>query len=68
MLLSKTTTIKWNNKNRKYYELLGYVFTRNGDEFEVDVEHLTKASKAIVEVQCDYCGKVVNKAYQTYIK
>lgn len=68
MLLSKTTTIKWNNKNRKYYESLGYVFTRNGDEFEVDVEHLTKASKAIVEVQCDYCGKVVNKAYQTYIK
>lgn len=39
MLLSKTTIVKWNNKNRKYYESLGYIFTKNGDEFEVDVTH-----------------------------
>lgn len=68
MLFSKTATVKWNNKNRKYYESLGYVFTKNGDAFEVEINNLTKSSKAIVKVQCDYCGKIVEKTYQTYKK
>lgn len=40
MLLTKTALVKWNNKNRKYYESLGYVFTKNGDSFEVLVEKI----------------------------
>lgn len=58
--------VRWNNKNRKYYETLGYLFTSNKDEFEVDIEDLTKSSKAEVIVICDYCGKEIRKKYQTY--
>lgn len=67
MLLTKTALVKWNNKNRKYYESLGYVFTKNGDSFEVLVEHLTPSSKAEVEVLCDFCKEtVVKKKFQIY--
>ncbi len=69
MLLSKTVLMKWNIKNKQYYESLGYKFTRFKDEFEVPVEHLLPSSKAIVDVQCDFCGEtVVKKTYQTYRK
>lgn len=67
MLLTKTALVKWNNKNRKYYESLEYVFTKNGDSFEVLVEHLTPSSKAEVEVLCDFCKEtVVKKKFQIY--
>lgn len=69
MLLTERVVIKWNNKNRKYYESLGYKFTKNGDSFEVLVEQLTPSSKAEVEVLCDFCKEVVvKKKYQTYMK
>lgn len=69
MLISETAIVKWNNKNRKYYESLGYVFTHNGDEFEVLIEQLSKASKAKVKVLCDFCKEtIVEKSYQTYLK
>ena len=37
MLLSKVVKLKWNTKNRKYYENIGYIFTQYGDEFDVKV-------------------------------
>ena len=67
MLLSKVVKLKWNTKNRKYYENIGYIFTQYGDEFDVKVEDLTPSSKAVVEVECDFCHNVVvKKKYQTY--
>lgn len=69
MLLSKVVKLKWNAKNRKYYESIGYTFTKYGDEFDVKVEDLTSSSKAVVEVECDFCHNVVvKKNYQTYVK
>lgn len=69
MLLTENAVVKWNGKNRKYYELLGYKFTKSGDSFEVPVEQLTPSSKAEVEVLCDFCKEVVvKKKYQVYIK
>ena len=41
MLITKMAIVKWNGKNRKHYESLGYKFTKNGDSFEVPVEQLT---------------------------
>lgn len=61
MLLSKVVKLKWNTKNRKYYESIGYIFTKYGDEFDVKVEDLTPSSKAVVEVECDFCHNVVAK-------
>lgn len=69
MLLTKSVFINWNNKHKRYYEDLGYKFTKTGDSFEVLVEHLAPSSHAEVDVLCDFCKEtVVKKKYQTYVK
>lgn len=68
MLKSKSACVKWNARNKKYYESLGYVFTQMKDEFEVKVEHLSKGSMAIIEIQCDYCNKIYTSKFDTYYK
>lgn len=55
--------MKWNNFSKKYYQDLGYKFTKLGEEFEVFAYDLQKGSGAIVEVVCDFCGE---KFYPTY--
>lgn len=66
MLKSKYSCVKWNARNKKYYENLGYNFTKMGDEFEVDVHHLSKGFMAVVEIQCDYCNKIYKTKFDTY--
>lgn len=68
MLLNTYAIQKWNSKNKTYYINKEYVFTTMGDEFQVNIEDLTPNSKAVVEVKCDYCGIIVKKNYQTYLK
>lgn len=68
MLISTTATQTWNNKNKRHYIEKGYQFTKIGESFEAEVSDLTFSSKAIVEVKCDYCGDIIIKKYQTYIK
>ena len=58
--------MKWNPKNKKRFESLGYKYTYMGDSFIVDVKDLSKGSNVEVVVQCDYCGKVFTKYYITY--
>ena len=67
-LISKTVKIKWNPRNKKYYEELGYAFTKMSDEFEVKVEDLTKGSNVKVECICDNCDYIFNRSYKTYNK
>ncbi|MFC0903840.1 HNH endonuclease [Clostridium sp. MT-14] len=45
--------MKWNPNNKRWYESKGYKWTKNGDEFDVKVEDLSKGSNAKVQVQCD---------------
>ena len=35
-------TIKWNCKNKRHYEKLGYIFTKLNDPLIIKAEHLTK--------------------------
>lgn len=67
MLISKTAIVKWNSKIKKHYVNLGYKFTKMGDEFEVDIKDLTNGSASKVLIQCDYCGKIYDVKWQTYI-
>ena len=71
-LISKTVKVKWNSKNKKHYEELGYVYTKMGEEFEVKVKDLTKSSKAKVECICDNCKKKLPqwtyKDYNRFVK
>lgn len=74
MLLTKTIKVKWNPKNKDWYESKGYKFTKWKDEFEVKVEDLSESNSTVrVEVLCDYCleeGKetIIKKSYHTYIQ
>lgn len=66
MLISKTAQVKWNAKTKRHYVDLGYHFTKMGDEFTVEVNDLTDGSNALVDVQCDYCGDIINQ--QWYVR
>lgn len=68
MLLSKTTKVKWNSRNKNHYEAAGYEYTKMGDEFTVRIEDLTSGSYANVMIMCDYCGKEFSNNWQTYLR
>lgn len=67
MLLTKEVEITINPKTFKHYKDLGYDFQYVGDKIIVEVQDLTSGSKAIVDVQCDYCGNIVQIGYGRYI-
>jgi very-short-patch-repair endonuclease len=66
MLLTKEVIISWMPIIREYYIKKGYVYTKPRDKFIVKVEDLTPNSNAMVEVKCDYCGKIYEKRYMNY--
>lgn len=67
MLVSETSTVVWNSRNKKHYTELGYQFTKMGDQFEVNIQHLTNGSISTVKVRCDYCGKEYTTQWHTYV-
>lgn len=66
MLITKNVLTKWNSKTKKYYEDLGYKYTKIGDSLLVDVNHLKKGSNETVVVKCDYCGREYNIKWYSY--
>lgn len=57
--------VKWNVKNRHWYENLGYKFTRINDCFAVPIRDLYQGSTNKVQVICDYCGKEYETSYNS---
>lgn len=68
MLLEQKVKVKWNNSNKKHYENKGYIFTKIGDEIEVDVKDLSNGSHCRVNIVCDFCGESIFRSYKDYIK
>lgn len=66
LIQNQIIKVKWHPSNKKYYENLGYNYTKMGDEFNVKLEDLTKGSKAYVDVKCDYCGEIFKRRYLNY--
>lgn len=64
-LLSKTVKIFPTGKAIAHYKELGYD-AKHMQELEVKVEDLTSCSTVIVEVECDYCGKIKLIKYVDY--
>ena len=60
--------LQWNSKYKKYYENLGYKYTKMGDFFYVDIKDLKEGSHAKIIAFCDYCGKETKMEYRDYIK
>lgn len=59
MLVNRTVAMRWGANNKKIYEEKGYIFTKWMDSFSVKVEDLSNCSSVLVDVECDYCGKIV---------
>lgn len=67
MLISEYVTIRWNSKNKRHYQELGYDFSKMGDDLVVKTKDLTPGSDVIVSVECDYCGTIYTKHYNHYL-
>ena len=60
--------IEITNNNIRNYKRRGYENLRAGDVLHIDVSELPKGSKTKVDVECDYCGKIISVAYRDYVK
>ena len=60
--------IKWTRKNNEWYIDKGYIFSNFGDYFEVNAEDLMPGSNQRVNVECDYCKKIVTPIWKDYLK
>lgn len=68
MIISEYVTAEWVGGTKKYYESLGYVFTKIGDKFQVKVSDLKENSGQIIKVACDLCGAESELTLQMYTK
>lgn len=68
MLITKFVDIKISSRTYKYYKELGYLFFKNGDSINVDVNHLTKGSKIKVNCKCTFCHVEKYIHWKDYIK
>ena len=51
---------RWSNSNKEHLISKGYKFTKIRQEVDINVDDLSKGSGVKVNVECDYCGKVLN--------
>ena len=68
MLLTKNIEVKISKRNIGYYHDKGYIDSNLNDLIIVSVNDLQEGSNKIVELQCDYCGKIVQRRYGDYIR
>jgi len=67
MIVSKIITLKtFGNRKLDYFFNLGYDVS--GDTFSVKVEDLNSGSRQIIEVECDFCKRIVNVSYKEYLR
>lgn len=59
---------RWSNSNKEHLTSKGYKFTKIRQEVDINVDDLSKGSGVKVNVECDYCGKILNIPYNTYLK
>lgn len=66
MILDEFVKMTWTGDSIKYYQNLGYEFTKRFDIFNVKIEDLNKNSRIKVNILCDCCGEKLNIQYQSY--
>lgn len=60
MLISDSAVVK----SSKYYEELGYDISEK--YITVKIENVPNSSRAIIEANCDYCGRIKSLSYKDY--
>ena len=68
ILITKIVNTRWNFYNKEHYISKGHVFTQYNKNLIVNVYDLPPKSDAIVEVECDYCGKRIPKLWKKFLK
>lgn len=68
MVITKEIENTWCPSNKKYFEELGYFYTKMKDKFMAKFEDMPHSSDKFIEVQCDYCGKIFSKQIKKYYK
>lgn len=54
--------------NIKRFRELGYTNIKIGDTILININELSKGSRTIVDVECDYCFNIIKVKYQDYVK
>jgi len=78
MLLSKTAKVGMRKSNYLYYQNKGYNIPFHIDKdkhlriprnsyLDINIDDILENSDALVEVKCDYCNKIFDKKYSSYI-
>lgn len=62
-ILQQVIRIHWTVDNRDFYENQGYEFTDYKKSFKILVKDLHPNSSKQVIIKCDFCNKIVKKAY-----
>lgn len=73
LILPQVVKVRWNYKNKKTYESMGFKFTSYTDSFDLDALKLPENSRVKIKVLCDYCltkgiDTLVEKPYYFYLK
>ena len=66
MLLTTTLPIKITKNNIKKYIDKGYENVHIGNIINIKIEDITKGSNKDIKLQCDYCGKEINRKLCDY--
>lgn len=66
LITPQETIVRWHSSNKKYYQNLGYEFTKMKDAFCVNVCDLPAQSHAEVFVRCDFCNRILKVKFQNY--
>lgn len=66
ILPNQNFIIKINKNNIDHFHEKGYENIKIGDKIEVKAEDLTKGSKRLIKVKCDYCGEEKEIPFRDY--
>lgn len=67
-IVYRWTEMRWNSRNKKYYENLGYEYTKMNDNFLVDIGDLSKGSHVKVIVACPADMEIREAVWKTLLR
>jgi len=66
MIITEFVNIRVSGQSTKHYRDLGYD-VKPLDYIQVSINELSQGSHSLIDVQCDYCHKIIQKEYKTLL-
>lgn len=66
MIITKEIVVKNNKSNKKYYK--NSIIKETDNSLVLDVSKMPKKSSKKIDVECDYCGNIVNVSIDDYTR